>query len=139
MGLADRVAITGRVPEDALPAYLSLADVAIYPMADTLLNRAKSPVKVIEPMLMGIPIVAHRVGQAADYIGNTGILVEPGNLYAMADAVCELLNDRPRRARLGAMAEQRVWSCFNWESLSAVAEGMYNAALARNLRRSSTT
>src|SRR5204862_92953 len=63
MGLSDRVAITGRVPEDALPAYLSLADVAIYPMADTLLNRAKSPVKVIEPMLMGIPVGARYSGQ----------------------------------------------------------------------------
>jgi glycosyltransferase involved in cell wall biosynthesis len=129
MGLSDRVTITGRVPEDALPAYLSIGDVAIYPMADTLLNRAKSPVKVIEPMLMGIPLVAHRVGQAAEFIGDTGILVEPGNLDAMTRAVSDLLNDRNRRNLLGAMAEQRVWARFNWEDLSGVAERMYKVAL----------
>jgi glycosyltransferase involved in cell wall biosynthesis len=129
MGLSDRVAITGRVPEDALPAYLSLADVAIYPMADTLLNRAKSPVKVIEPMLMGIPVVAHRVGQAAEFVGDAGVLVEPGNLEEMACAVSDLLKDRHRRNLLGAMAEQRVWSRFNWETLSGVAERMYEIAL----------
>ncbi|MEO8287473.1 MAG: glycosyltransferase family 4 protein [Chloroflexota bacterium] len=130
MGLADRVVITGRLPEAELPSYLSLADVAIYPMADTLLNRAKSPVKVIEPMLLGLPIVAHRVGQAAEFIGDTGILVEPGNLTEMARAVSALVNDPARRARLGALAEQRVWSHFNWERLSQVAERMYNTALS---------
>jgi glycosyltransferase involved in cell wall biosynthesis len=129
MGLSGSVAITGRVPEDALPAYLSLGDVAIYPMADTLLNRAKSPVKVIEPMLMGIPIVAHRVGQAAEFVGDAGILVEPGNLDAMGRAVSDLLDDRNRRNLLGAMAEQRVWARFNWESLSSVAERAYVVAL----------
>ncbi len=125
MGLAERIAITGRVPEASLPAYLSIGDVAIYPMADTLLNRAKSPVKVIEPMLMGLPIVAHRVGQAADFVGDAGVLVEPGNLEEMARAVSALLSDRNRRSLLGAMAEQRVWNLFNWEGLSGVAERMY--------------
>jgi glycosyltransferase involved in cell wall biosynthesis len=129
MGLAERVAITGRVPEASLPAYLSIGDVAIYPMADTLLNRAKSPVKVIEPMLMGLPMVAHRVGQAADFVGDAGVLVEPGNLDEMARAVSALLSDRNRRSLLGAMAEQRVWNSFNWESLSGVAERMYDVAL----------
>jgi len=125
MGLGSRVAITGRVPEEQLPAYLSLGTVGIYPMADTLLNRAKSPVKVIEPMLMGLPMVAHRVGQAAEFVGDAGVLVEPGNLEEMARAVSSLLSDRPRRNLLGAMAEQRVWSRFNWQRLSGVAEQMY--------------
>ncbi len=129
MGLSGRVAITGRVPEDLLPAYLSIGDVAIYPMADTLINRAKSPVKVIEPMLMGLPIVAHRVGQAAEFIGDAGILIEPGNLEEMARATSALLDDRNRRNLLGAMSEQRVWSHFNWETLSGVAETMYKVAL----------
>jgi glycosyltransferase involved in cell wall biosynthesis len=129
MGLTPHLAITGRVPEAALPAFLSLADVAIYPMADTLLNRAKSPVKVIEPMLLDIPIVAHRVGQAAEFVGDAGVLIEPGNLEAMALAVSALLKDPSRRAHLGAKAEQRVWTHFNWRTLSAAAERMYNAAL----------
>jgi glycosyltransferase involved in cell wall biosynthesis len=129
MGLGSRVAITGRVPEEHLPAYLSAGTVAIYPMADTLLNRAKSPVKVLEPMLIGLPLVAHRVGQAAEFVGDVGVLVEPGNLDEMARAVSSLLSDPHRREVLGAMAEQRVWSCFNWESLSGVAERMYRLAL----------
>jgi glycosyltransferase involved in cell wall biosynthesis len=128
MGLGSRVAITGRVPEEQLPAYLSTGTVAIYPMADTLLNRAKSPVKVIEPMLMGLPMVAHRVGQAAEFVGDAGVLVEPGNLDEMARAVSSLLSDRRRRNLLGSMAEQRIWSRFNWESLSGVAERMYRLA-----------
>ena len=63
MGLREHVVMAGYVQGDDLPASLSLADVCIYPMQDTLLNRAKSPMKVLEPMLLGIPMVAHRVGR----------------------------------------------------------------------------
>jgi glycosyltransferase involved in cell wall biosynthesis len=129
MGLGDRVTFTGRVAEENLPAYLSMGDVAIYPVEDNLITRAKSPVKVLEPMLMGLPIVAHRVGQAAEFIGEAGVLVEPGNLHEMAGAVSSLLSDPERRKRMGEKARQRVWTRFNWERLCSQAEAAYKLAL----------
>jgi glycosyltransferase involved in cell wall biosynthesis len=125
-GIDDRLVIMGRVPEEKLPAYISLADVALYPVEDTLLNRAKSPIKVLEPMLMGIPMVAHRVGQAAEFIGNAGVLVEPGNLEGMAQALAALLGNSERRHELAERARDRAWRQFNWEKLSAVAERAYS-------------
>jgi glycosyltransferase involved in cell wall biosynthesis len=128
-GMGEQVVVAGRVPENLLPAYLSLGDVAVYPMADTLLNRAKSPMKVIEPMVMGLPIVAHRVGSVAEFIGDTGLLVPPGNLEGMAAGVSRLLSNPNLRSLLGAKAQQRVWSRFNWDDLSGIAERMYTTAL----------
>ncbi|MFL5732076.1 MAG: glycosyltransferase family 4 protein [Chloroflexia bacterium] len=130
-GLGDQVVVVGRVPEEELPAHLALGDVAIYPMADTLLNRAKSPVKVLEPMLMGIPVVAHRVGQAAEFIGDTGALLPPGDLRGMAEAVCALLAGPSRCESLGRRAQERVWKQFNWERLSGVAEAAYRSTLIK--------
>lgn len=127
-GMGDSVVVLGRVAERDLPAHLGLGDVALYPMRDSLLNRAKSPVKVLEPMVAGLPMVAHRVGQAAEFIADTGVLVEPGNLEAMASAAASLLGDPARRAALGEAARQRVWSCFNWEGLSAAAEQAYRVS-----------
>ena len=98
-------------------------------MADNLINRAKSPVKVLEPMVTGLPIVAHRVGQAAEFIGDAGVLVEPGNLRAMAEAVSALLSDEEKRKSLGERAQRRVWEQFNWEELSRVAERAYRKVL----------
>jgi glycosyltransferase involved in cell wall biosynthesis len=129
MGIADHVVITGRVAEADLPAHLALADVALYPMTDNLITRAKSPVKVLEPMVMGLPIVAHKVGQAAEFIGDAGVLAQPGDLRGMADAVSALLKDEATRKRLGEMVRQRVWAEFNWERLSTMAERAYRVVM----------
>ncbi len=131
MGIGDSVVIAGYVWGEKLPAYLSLADVCIYPMRDTLLNRAKSPMKVLEPMVMGLPVVAHRVGEAAQFVGDAGVLVTPGDLGGMASAVSWLLADAERRGRLGERARRRVWEEFNWERLSERVEGAYLTALGR--------
>ena len=132
MGLGDRVLVTGQVAEEDVPAYLSLADVALYPMADNLINRAKSPVKALEPMLMGLPVVAHRIGQAAEFIGDAGVLVEPGDLRGMGDAVSALLGDEGRRLELGAKARERVWREFNWDGLCLGVEWAYRVMLEHN-------
>jgi glycosyltransferase involved in cell wall biosynthesis len=131
MGLREHIVMAGYVQGDDLPACLSLADVCIYPMQDTLLNRAKSPMKVLEPMLLGIPMVAHRVGQAAEFVGDGGALVRPGDLSGMASAVTAILRDPALRVRLGQRAQERVWERFNWEHLSQIAEAAYEKALGK--------
>lgn len=125
IGLGDAVTVTGRVPEADLPALLAQGTVALYPMLDTLLNRAKSPAKLLEVMLMALPIVAHRVGQTSEFLGDAGVLVEAGNVEAMSRAVSALLDNPERRQKLGDMARLRVLSEFNWNRLSAVAERAY--------------
>ncbi len=129
LGLQDRVVTTGMIAESDIPAHLSLGDVALYPMRDSLLNRAKSPVKVLEQMLVGLPIVAHRVGQAADFIGDAGLLVEPADVRGMADAASALLLDPQKAKQLGEKARHRAWEHYNWEQLATQAEGAYRVAL----------
>jgi glycosyltransferase involved in cell wall biosynthesis len=129
MGLGESVTVLGRVPEEQLPLVLSAGDVALYPMEDTLLNRAKSPVKLLELMLMGMPVVAHRVGQTPEFLGDAGVLVEVGDLEAMSAAASALLSDPERRRKLAEDARERVWAEFNWERLSGVAERAYQAVL----------
>jgi glycosyltransferase involved in cell wall biosynthesis len=128
-GIGTNLTMAGYVAPDLLPAYLSLADVCIYPMRDTLLNRAKSPVKLLEPMLLGLPIVAHSVGEVRQFVGDTGMPVSPGDLSGMAEATSRLLSDEANRTHMGIQAQQRVWAHFNWERLSARAEEAYEVAM----------
>ena len=67
-GLGDRVVLAGWQEPAALPAHVAAADVALYPLDDTLLNRAKCPAKLVELMAAGRPVVAESVGEAARYI-----------------------------------------------------------------------
>lgn len=131
MGLAEYVAFAGRVAEAGLPAHMALGDVALYPMADNLINRAKSPVKLLELMVAGLPIVAHRLGQSPEFLGDAAILVEPGDLPGMGAAASTLLANPGLRTRLAERARARVWSKFNWERLSETAERAYAQVLTR--------
>src|SRR5262249_5239373 len=73
---------------------------------DTRLNRAKCPMKLVDLLLAGVPVVADDVGQASEYVadGQTGRLVSPGDVAAMAAAAVDLLRDPSRRQALGHAA-----------------------------------
>lgn len=115
----DRVVRTlGWVNAADLPDLFAAADAAVYPLDDTLLNRAKCPMKLVDLLLAGVPVVADDVGQAREYIadGCTGRLVRPGDVDAMADAVAELLRDPNRARALGAAARRAIPARWSWST-----------------------
>ncbi|MBK8541842.1 MAG: glycosyltransferase [Ardenticatenia bacterium] len=105
------------------------ADVAIYPFDDTLVNRSKSSVKLLELLAAGLPVVASAVGQNAEVIvdGQSGLLVAPGDAAAFAAAVSDLLDDADLRARLAAGAQARVREQFRWSLLAPKVLGLYRS------------
>jgi glycosyltransferase involved in cell wall biosynthesis len=122
--------VFGWVDPSELPAILAAADVAIVPWTDTLSNRARHSVKVLELMRSGLPVIAYSVGELAATIGEAGILVEPGDQAGFACAVVALLRDRGRARELGDAARRRVLEQFTWERLVETATEAYGAAEA---------
>ena len=127
MGWGDRVEYLGWLEPAELPIVFARADVAIYPFDDTLLNRTKCAVKLIDLLAAGVPVVADAVGQNVEYIrhNETGILVPAGDVEAMARAVVELLNERRRARILGAAAAKDVRERFGWDRLVESVERAY--------------
>jgi len=125
-GLQDYVRFAGW-PLSDLPACFAAADVAVYPYDDTLINRTKCSVKLIELLSAGLPVVADAVGQNSEYIehGLSGILVAAQNDAAFSRAVVDLLRSPQQRQRLGQAAAQRVRNHFNWRQLAQVVERAY--------------
>jgi phosphatidylinositol alpha-1,6-mannosyltransferase len=64
----------------------------------------------LEAGLHELPVVAGNVGGACDAVihGETGLLVDPTDHVAVAEAITELLTDRRRAARLGRAAAARA-------------------------------
>ncbi len=120
----------GLVPPEDLPAHFAQADVALYPFDDTLLNRAKCPVKLLDLLAAGVPVVADAVGQVTESIrhGETGWLVPPGDDAAFIEAAAALLRDAPLRQSLGERAACDVRDRFAWDTLAPVAEAAYRYA-----------
>jgi glycosyltransferase involved in cell wall biosynthesis len=61
--------------------------------------------------------VAARVGGLPEVVrhGETGLLVEPGNVPALAAAIASLLDQPVMAARLGRAARARARRCFGWD------------------------
>lgn len=127
LGLRGSIEFAGWVELTALPEYFAQAAVAIHLFDDTLINRTKCSVKLIDLLSAGVPVVADAVGQNAEYMrhNETGVLTPGGDTEAMAQAVIALLRDRERADRLGARAAQDVVERFSWDRLVLDVERVY--------------
>ena len=116
--LTGAIEITGVVARDAVPGLLASMDAATAPYADAG-QFYFSPLKVYEYMAAGRAIAASRVGQLAGVIqdGVTGLLCEPGNPAALADALDRLRRDPPLRDRLGSAARHVARERHTWDAV----------------------
>jgi len=126
-GLADVVVDAGWVALAQLPATLAAADVGLYLMDDTLLNRTKCPVKLADMLAAGVPVAAEAVGQVTEYVrdGRTGVLCASGDMVGLVTTAVNLLNDMEKREQLAAAARQDVRDRFSWEKLAGDVEAVY--------------
>jgi glycosyltransferase involved in cell wall biosynthesis len=87
---------------------------------------------VVEAMACGVPIVASNAGGPAEVISHrgNGLLVPPGDVDALTDAVAELLNDAGLRARL-VQAGLTKADRFRPEQVAGEVEAVYAAVMAR--------
>lgn len=117
-------------PQDQLELF-SQCDVALYPFDDTLLNRTKCPIKLLDILAAGLPVVADAVGQIKEDVqhGKTGLLVPAGDEPAFVEAVLSLLADIPRCRSMGERAAADMRARFGWADQARVAESAYTYAL----------
>ncbi|MBI5568033.1 MAG: glycosyltransferase family 4 protein [Chloroflexi bacterium] len=129
IGLRGSIEYAGWTQPDLLPAMFARSSIALFPFDDTLINRTKCSVKLIDLLAAGVPVVADAVGQNTEYIrhNDTGVLVPAGDVAAMANAVIDLWRAPERRARLSAAAQHDVRARFDWARLSERVEQLYAA------------
>lgn len=99
LGLGGRVTLPGWLDADRVADLIAEADILVLPSFDENL-----PISVIEGMASGLAIVATPVGAVEDIVteGETGLLVPPGDVEALAGAMTRLVTDPDLRRRLGA-------------------------------------
>jgi glycosyltransferase involved in cell wall biosynthesis len=114
-GLQERVLFAGQIEDERATADIVRAsDIALLPSYGEAL-----PIALIEASACARPVIATDVGGVREVVsdGVSGVLIPPGQIAAIADAVTDLLNDPERRARMGQagrmIVEQR-FDMYGW-------------------------
>jgi sugar transferase (PEP-CTERM/EpsH1 system associated) len=86
---------------------------------------------LLEALASGLPIVATRVGGNAQVVtdGETGRLVPPSDPGALAEALIDVLTDRPRQSAMGRAARRRAEEHFSLTAVMGRYESLYSELL----------
>jgi len=130
LGLAGAVALPGRTE---IRDWLDRADVFVHT------SRWEGfGIVLLEAMLAGLPIVATRVSAVPEVVadGETGALVDAGDVDGVARELGSLIADPARRERLGSAGRERAHSEFSVARMTERTIDVYDDALtSRAMRR----
>ncbi len=128
-GLANRVRFLG-LRQD-VPELMRASDFFVRP--STLEGM---PLTVLEAMASGLPVVATPVAGTAEIVVDeeSGILVPPGHITALARAITRLARDTSLRRTMGTNGRRRIEAGFSWEATSQKTLEVLYAVYERTLR-----
>lgn len=111
-GLDDRVTIVRRLSGEELVRRYSLAEIAVVP---SMFEGFGFP--AVEAMACQLPVIATNAGALPELVSNgeTGILVDPGDVPALASAIRRLLDDVELRRRMGHASRETAERRFSWQ------------------------
>jgi len=118
--LCPRAKLLPWVPFEKIPAFLSAADVVAVPQRDTPDTLGQVPAKIFDAMALGRPVVSTRVSMIPEILDGCGLVVEPGNVMALAAAIRRLVDDPAEAHTLGARARERCVERYSFEAARRV-------------------
>jgi glycosyltransferase involved in cell wall biosynthesis len=110
---ADRIIFTGNVPHAQVPRFLSAGDVAFIPWH----NEFSSPLKLIEFLAMGLPVVAPAMSGIMEIVDESfAWTFEHERPHGAADALLKATGSLDQRMGMGERARARVVGQLTWDS-----------------------
>ncbi len=122
LGIADQTHWLGLVPDPV--SLLQASDLFLLATVGEAFGLA-----LAESMACGVPVVGSRAGAIPEVVeeGTTGLLVEPRNPIALADAIETLMRDKTLRQKMGQAAVARVQANFTVEKAVAETLAIYDS------------
>lgn len=118
MGLKDRFIFTGNVAYDSMPEIYQMSDIFVLPSLMKENIQEQFGLVLAEAMACGKPVIASAVGGIPEVIGDSGILVPPGNFQALADTLLTLFSDAHLRQTFGERARKRAVQLFSAKKMA---------------------
>ena len=111
LGLRDWTSFPGWADQDQAFTYLSTSDLGLEPNLEDIV----SPVKAMEYMAFGLPIVCFDLGETRKLAGGAAAYAEPGDIVGFARLIDQLLGDPRLRAEMGRTGHRLFEERIAWE------------------------
>jgi len=129
VGMGEHVEFLGDVSDDALPDLYRSADVLVQLSRESSSEGGAEGFGIVclEAAACGKPVVAGRSGGLVEAVsdGATGILVDPVDLGAAAEAILSVLEDPALARRFGRAGRERVLARFTWSHMALEARRIF--------------
>ncbi len=133
LGIQSKVVMPGRVSHDVIPGIYGLVDIFVYPRRSIRLTELVTPLKPLEAMIVGKPLVASNIGGHRELIQDdvTGLLFAPGDANALSATLERLLSDEPYLKTLGQQAQAWAKKYRSWDKTTSPYGQMYASATGK--------
>jgi glycosyltransferase involved in cell wall biosynthesis len=121
----ERIRHIGYQPHYLMPELLAVADMVALPQRFNVVAKAQIPGKIFEAMAMAKPLVVTRMSDLPEIVEGCGLVVDPGNLAQLAQAIESLLADKNRGLELGNRARQRCQELYSWNAMEVILEDIF--------------
>ncbi len=132
-GVADATTFHGRLPDHVRNDLMRRTSVFAMPSRTDALGSGEGfGIVYVEAGARGVPVVAGRVAGALDAVvdGGTGLLVDPEDHVAVADAITSILQDPGLAKRMGDEAVERA-RALSWQRAARELETVLDRMTAR--------
>jgi phosphatidylinositol alpha-1,6-mannosyltransferase len=133
VGVDGAVEFLGEVSDDSLPGLYRTSDALVLMARDSPSQGGAEGFGIVclEAAACEKPVVAGRSGGLVDAVedGVTGILVDPEDPAAVAEALIAVLSDSALAERMGQAGRERVLARFTWEKVIGEARRVFEEAV----------
>jgi glycosyltransferase involved in cell wall biosynthesis len=119
----DIVTFLGQADFVSLPEKLSMADLIVLPQKDEPIARGQVPAKLIDAMAMAKPIISTKISDIPKILEGCGIVVEPGDIKAIAKSIRYVLDHPGKAEEMGKAARTKCEKYFSYEAVGNI---LYN-------------
>ncbi|MDI6827157.1 MAG: glycosyltransferase family 1 protein [Armatimonadota bacterium] len=125
LGIGDSVRFLGYVPMEDLPALYGASAVFVYP---SFYEGFGLP--PLEAMACGTPVITSNTSSLPEVVGDAGIMVDPHDVEALANAILQVLGDSDLRQEMSARGIERA-KLFSWQETARRTLNVYEDIFKR--------